>query len=358
MKKALQPTVADLKVKFELPPNIEVIQAPTSIHSIYSGEKIVVFGLLKPKITSDSAPVCSGVTGHATLSGRILDKKITFSMPVDIPPAAQLGRKRLRAPVEYELPLIHQLAAKNILKEWSMSDSTTSSDHSTKSINLSVDSGVVSEHTAFVAVGENSLPVSNVITVFDISATLTNSYCLPSFSGSCAFGSLGQFSHRKGGRVKQTARKSIGGKAPRMAAKKKCAKKPIAKGKRSQQRFKNPGGAPRSTTAPSVKTKAKSLSGLELLVSLQHSSGYWPLKTLCDKILKKCDVEVKCPPKVLPNIWATVIALLLLKKQYTEQKDEWELVAIKAESWLNDQPLPMDITISSIEKKAEKIVKR
>jgi len=314
MKKALQPSVSDLKVKFELPPHIEVTKTPTSIHSIYSGEKIVVYGLLKPKASSESLLTCSGVKGHVTLHGRILGKAINFSLPVDIPPAGLLRRKRLRSPIELAMPLIHQLAAKRILKEWS-NDATTSSDHSTKSISLSLDSGVVSEYTAFVAVGENDLPLSNIITVFDISASTTNPYCLIRPAGPCG--------QRRGTRVKQAARKSTGGMAPRMALPNRVA---------------------------------SSTSGLELLVSLQHSTGYWPLKALCDTILKKGDVQVKCPPNVLPNIWATVIALLLLKEKYSERKNEWELVAFKAELWLNDQPLPVDITISSLQSIADTIV--
>ena len=39
------------------------------------------------------------------------------------------------------------------------------------------------------------------------------------------------------------------------------------------------------------------------------------------------------------DVWATVIALALLASKYTDKKDEWEMIAMKARQWLGSQNL-------------------
>ena len=48
----------------------------------------------------------------------------------------------------------------------------------------------------------------------------------------------------------------------------------------------------------------------------------------------------KYPATALENVWATVLALTLLKERFSSQEQEWELVAMKAEMWLQDQTIP------------------
>ncbi len=60
-------------------------------------------------------------------------------------------------------------------------------------------------------------------------------------------------------------------------------------------------------------------------------------------LVKKPEVESQCPSNVSKEVWATILALAYLELNYSKQKDEWELVAMKAEMWLGSQTLPASL---------------
>lgn len=350
-----------------------------------------MYGILKSK-TSSKNPLRSGVTGTATLAGKVLGNSLSFSVPFEIPPVASIGRKRKRSSItpSFEVPFVHQLAAKTILQSWSSGSSSFIKKHKADCIALSLESSVISEHTAFVAVDEDTcVPLEDAITVFDVNATFTEVEfpARPFWSGlNLPVGGVmrripSSGKRTSGTRVKQTARKSTGGMAPRASiAKKKCGKKKMSKPVRASAAkkcskkkfskaltFPHSCGSklnipPSSSLVPAsslpgpsheVKSSYKSLDGL---ISLQHATGYWDLQSLCAKVLKKRDIDKKCPSGVLPNIWATIIALLMLEGQYAKHKEEWELVAFKAESWLKEQSWPKGVTIQSLRKTAKDLI--
>ena len=62
------------------------------------------------------------------------------------------------------------------------------------------------------------------------------------------------------------------------------------------------------------------------------------------------DLKTKCPVECSSSVellWATMLALVKLETEYAGQKDEWELVAMKAEMWLQAQPLPPQSSLGS-----------
>ena len=83
------------------------------------------------------------------------------------------------------------------------------------------------------------------------------------------------------------------------------------------------------------------VAGLSQLISLQAAEGFWLLNDSLASLTGVSLAELKslCPVGIGENEWATVIALVLLEKQFNSQRDEWELVAMKAEMWLQAQPL-------------------
>ena len=54
-------------------------------------------------------------------------------------------------------------------------------------------------------------------------------------------------------------------------------------------------------------------------------------------------------------VWATVFVLSLLRSKYSSQQEEWELVAMKAETWVKRQTLPPGVSLEDLYKAAEKI---
>ena len=58
----------------------------------------------------------------------------------------------------------------------------------------------------------------------------------------------------------------------------------------------------------------------------------------------KCDCPIECKG-IVATLWATVLILTLLRKKYSSQQDEWELIAMKAKSWMKKQALPSGIIV-------------
>uniref|UniRef100_A0A7N6BH28 von Willebrand factor A domain containing 5A n=1 Tax=Anabas testudineus TaxID=64144 RepID=A0A7N6BH28_ANATE len=77
------------------------------------------------------------------------------------------------------------------------------------------------------------------------------------------------------------------------------------------------------------------------LVSLQKASGCWLLDAALAAALGKTSEEVEKPkPASVGQMWATILALIWLHGFKTDAKEEWELLALKAVSWLQAQNVP------------------
>ncbi|XP_039877536.1 von Willebrand factor A domain-containing protein 5A-like [Simochromis diagramma] len=71
-------------------------------------------------------------------------------------------------------------------------------------------------------------------------------------------------------------------------------------------------------------------------VSLQEASGCWLLDPALAAALGQTNEEVEKskPEKTSSEVWATILALIWLHGFKMDAKDEWELLAMKAASWL------------------------
>ncbi|XP_039454035.1 von Willebrand factor A domain-containing protein 5A-like isoform X2 [Oreochromis aureus] len=78
------------------------------------------------------------------------------------------------------------------------------------------------------------------------------------------------------------------------------------------------------------------------LVSLQEASGCWLLDpALAAALGKTCEkLEKSKPALVTKEVWATILALIWLHGFKMDAKDEWELLAMKAASWIRAQNAP------------------
>ena len=65
-----------------------------------------------------------------------------------------------------------------------------------------------------------------------------------------------------------------------------------------------------------------------------------------------CPIECK---GIAAAVWATVLILTLLRKKYSSQQDEWELIAMKAESWVKKQALPSGVTMQDLYSAAKQV---
>ncbi|KAF1393786.1 hypothetical protein PFLUV_G00019660 [Perca fluviatilis] len=78
------------------------------------------------------------------------------------------------------------------------------------------------------------------------------------------------------------------------------------------------------------------------LVSLQKASGCWVLDPALAAALGKTSEEVEKPKPASVNqeVWATILALIWLHGFKMDAQEEWELLAMKAVSWLHAQNAP------------------
>ena len=102
-------------------------------------------------------------------------------------------------------------------------------------------------------------------------------------------------------------------------------------------------------------------AGITDLIAAQQINGSWALNSAFAQLVGKSlsHLESACPIEckgASANVWATVLAVSLLRARYSSQQDEWELIAMKAESWLKKQSLPSGCTLDQLVQAAKKII--
>ena len=151
--------MTDVELKLSVPPGIEVFQAPSKIPPVFNGEKLVLYGWLKGG-AGKSSPGC------AVLRGKMLGSPVEHC--VDF----QLGESSL-SPTD--IPVVHQLASNSLIPDWQDGNGLSGKSNKEKTsaiIKLSVESSVVSSHTAYTAVDEDQdKPIEGAIKMWDLTAT-------------------------------------------------------------------------------------------------------------------------------------------------------------------------------------------
>ena len=399
-----------MEVDFQLTSGFKAFQAPAKIPTIFKGDKIVVYGIFKSKATSD-APLEAGLTGTATIKGQILDSPITDSIMFEVPPPPTAGEKEGGSLTGFEIPVVHHLAAKSLLSDWSnglgWSATALTDERKQEMIKLSIESSVVSEHTAFVAYDvDQSQPIKGAMQVWDLTASMAEQsvyHQLSSFGGGGGGRGGAMMKARSAPMKKMKSKKGTftsGPPPPPPGGARFCSAglppsapmlmgsgpppppmamscpppppmalsglQPVLKGRSGPPELARDCAAAPPPAAMQFQTRSafrmqaavKPSSGetdaLTLLVSLQQAAGYWSLKAVADKIIKKKGA-MDPPQGVSTEVWATILALIFLEVRCAAQKDEWELIAMKAEAWLATQTFS-EITLPSLQEKAKEIL--
>ena len=395
LKRALQPSVTDLKVEFKVPKQYEVTQSPSKPPTIFNGDKVVIYGIFKHKSKSKPGQQ-QELGGHVILKGRILEQPLEYSIPFEIPKCDPQPSED-----SFTLPIVHQLAAKSLIQDWQNGEGLQgfSADKRKKGIiDLSTEASVVSVHTAFVAVDEEQdKPIEGAIKTWDITAAMAEQEgshffgmmpCMLSAQGVCSFSSMG------GGRsgavlsAPPLPPAALGAPPPppgasferslpqsvrmfEMAADSECVSFRRAKTNSSTQVtssqaklkfdrnvFEELSPSQSHPALPKLKLSSTS-DNYTVLISLQQAEGSWQLNsTLASALTKPLkELESSCPVPYEGNIrvmWATILALAFLETVCAAQQDEWELVAFKAEMWLQGQSLPSGVDMNALKEAAKK----
>ena len=411
LKRALQPAITDVSVLFQVPKEYEVLQSPHNLPPIFNGEKLVVYAVLKSKGQSKKTD-CTAV-----LKGNMLGEKQEHKVPFTLDSSAP-------AP---SLPIVHHLAAKALIADWE-------SEYKEKKsiIDLSIESSVISSHTAFIAIDEESSePVSGAMKTYDIRAmllqqllsqmsvvTMSMSAAMPlskmrrsrnapkaksadssarvlsakssmpasaeqwegmaslgmplrpSFGGGGAGGPPPPpLSRGAGGPPPPPLSRGVGGPPPPPLSRGAGGPPPppLSRGVGGPPPP-PPLGAPvpmrmhqYSASHSSIAvTDRVSTDPLTSLITAQQVNGSWALNASLAQLTEKSlqDLKSACPIEMkeeVAGVWATVLAVSLLRARYSSQQDEWELIAMKAESWLKKQSLPPGCTLEQLFQAAQKL---
>ncbi|XP_031150778.1 von Willebrand factor A domain-containing protein 5A-like isoform X1 [Sander lucioperca] len=286
---ALQPAVVDISVKWDLPKGVSVTALSPPITALFQGQRSLVYGQLTGK-SSEAAEGC--VTVKYSLAGHPSQNQVHFSLT----PAEDTGL------------LVHRLAARTLIRSLEMEERERGREQEEgvkkKVVELSVQSGVSSAFTAFIAVnkGDGEVIQGNLVRR-NVPTPRMMACRMPMMAMANSFPSCppGMMACSMGRSVRS------------------CP--PVSESCLPKQPPRDP---------------------LLQLVSLQKASGCWVLDPALAAALGKTseEVEKSKPASVNQEVWATILALIWLHGFKMDAQEEWELLAMKAVSWLRAQNAP------------------
>ena len=347
LKKALQPAVTETEVKFSLPGDFTIQVAPENVPRIFVGERAMVFGILTHSSTKELPKLTQG---SVYLSGNLLGAKIEHELKLEISTTV--------AKDEQQVTTIHHLAGKRLIKE--MESSVDKDEQRQAIIKLSLDSNVISSLTGFIAIDkETKEPVKGSMQTWDVMSPIEGNLFMGML---CSAAPIDRCSAPARARLHRRSRdlpvsKLLGGillkKSKPAATRSACIAPRVRAMPRSGSDFNK--YEHMKQTLENAKSNDKSV------IDLQLASGAWSLSSELAAFIgmKKDDIKASCPVPCQGNmeiIWATIIALVYLENKQSDLKDEWELVAAKAQSWIAKQSLPEGCSIEILHEKAVKVV--
>uniref|UniRef100_A0A8C9Y862 von Willebrand factor A domain containing 5A n=1 Tax=Sander lucioperca TaxID=283035 RepID=A0A8C9Y862_SANLU len=298
---ALQPAVVDISVKWDLPKGVSVTALSPPITALFQGQRSLVYAQLTGK--SLAAEGC--VTVKYSLAGHPTQNQLHFSLK----PAEDTGIT------------VHRLGARSLIRSLEMEERERGGERDgevkKKVVELSVQSGVSSAFTAFIAVNKgNGEAIQGPLVRRNVPTPRLWGGCGPPQSikmmqGPMVFGGM-----------QSNMRMARGACAPVAKQRMMCDSPPMFQ-----------------CNSISIEHKQPPRDPLLQLVSLQKASGCWVLDPALAAALGKTSEEVEKPKPALVNqeVWATIVALIWLHGFKMDAQEEWELLAMKAVSWLRAQ---------------------
>uniref|UniRef100_A0A8C1Y7A1 von Willebrand factor A domain-containing protein 5A-like n=1 Tax=Cyprinus carpio TaxID=7962 RepID=A0A8C1Y7A1_CYPCA len=285
---ALQPAVDDISVDWTVPEGVMVDMLSPPISALFQGQRALIYAQIKGQSSGETE-------GAVTVKYRLKDQPVTNQLQFTLKPKEDTGLT------------IHRLAARSVIRSLELQEQAgrASGVENIRSriVELSVQAGVSSVHTAFISVNKDSKQtVKGPLLQRRVPTGLM-------FGGSAAYGAPMPINCIVFG-----APMNMCG----MAA-------PGALGSARRAR-------------PPVEPEPR-MDPLLRLVSLQKAAGCWELNAALADVFGKTEDEVTNhrPAQVDGSVWATVLALIWLRAYKLDQRVEWQFVAMKAASWVRSQ---------------------
>ncbi|XP_077334256.1 von Willebrand factor A domain-containing protein 5A-like isoform X1 [Lithobates pipiens] len=301
LKCSLQPTVKDISLTWTLPSGVEATVLSKVPTAIFQGQRSIVYAQLKGKVC-EPREVENEADGEVCLQYKFKDEMI---------------KNNLRFPLNVqnvERPTIHRLASKALISELEQGTESQSEDVKKKILETSLQSGVVSSLTAYVAVNKDTKTrVEGPPMRRDVPAP-----ALMIRHPACHVGYLScSVSIPKSKKRKTIALSS--GRPPAMF------------------RSANEERAVRDSLELCLPPAVPETPALVRLISLQNADGSWNLTPQISAVLGISETDIKTgnpDQNVEVSVWVTVLAVIWLHTTCVDQREEWELLEGKAVSWV------------------------
>ncbi|XP_031695219.1 von Willebrand factor A domain-containing protein 5A-like isoform X3 [Anarrhichthys ocellatus] len=344
---ALQPAVVDISVTWDLPKGVSVTALSPPITALFQGQRSLVYA----QLTGQSSEASEGcVTVKYSLAGHPSQNQLHFSLR----PAEDTGLT------------VHRLAARTLIRSLEMEERECEEEEDgevkkKKVVELSVQSGVSSAFTAFIAVNKgNSEAIQGPLVRRNVPTPMMMAWGMPQNLSCCAPVRNTCKSREKGGASRNVfsnlKKKLVASMKPQKNSLEShgvshcyASLKPMSlSSERDESEECDYDDSMYMGTGFKIKPHPCSLTGLPKqpprdpllqLVSLQKASGCWVLDPDLAAALGKTSEEVEKPKPASVNqdVWATILALTWLHGFKMDAQEEWELLAMKAVSWLRAQ---------------------
>ena len=369
----MQPAITGVSLTYDLPAGICVKQIPNSLPPIFDGDKFVTYAMFynvqdQPMKTIEGIAKLHGFLGDQEISHLVSFKFESNSSQTNLLP-------------------VHHLAAKALITE--MEDEKKPKEDIVK---LSIEAGVISNETAFIAVDEDTCtPVKASLASYDImSENIQNIKVLMSANIDSVLTRCDKLDHLSdhlsdlGGHSAmfyKASKKSSGGFFSNLgsavssligsfSSRSSRVEKPEQEFRSTSRGRRSHSPSPESTTSDKERTSSpgenrKSVNVIPVnnndpssLIILQQANGSWILDDTLAIVLDKSLVSIQdsCPPECDVNVWVTVLAVIAFRIWFPSQQDEWELVVKKAEGWLKTQKLPDEMSSNDLYQIAEQFL--
>uniref|UniRef100_A0A8C2ALW6 Uncharacterized protein n=1 Tax=Cyprinus carpio TaxID=7962 RepID=A0A8C2ALW6_CYPCA len=276
---ALQPAVLNISVDWTLPDDVTVDTLSPPINVLFQGQRTLIYAQLKGESSG-------GSEGTVTVKYSLKDQPVTNQLHFCLKPTEETQLS------------IHRLAARTLIRSLEQEERSGAADVEgirSRMVELSVQAGVSSVHTAFIAVNKDSRQTVK-------GPLLQRGVCIQNF-------------FRRG------------------------SKNPVL--------CSMPAPIETPTHLHHEQAEGEYIlsyfiflkDSLLQLVSLQKASGCWDLDATLADVFGKTEDELtnQKPAQVDGSVWATLLALIWLYGCKIEQQVEWQFVAMKAASWIGSQ---------------------
>ncbi|XP_013766298.1 von Willebrand factor A domain-containing protein 5A-like isoform X3 [Pundamilia nyererei] len=316
---ALQLAVVDISVTWDLPKEVSVTVLSPPITALFPGQRSLIYAQLSGQ-SSEAAEGC--VTVKYSLAGHPSENQLHFSLR----PAEDTGLT------------VHKLGARTLIHSLEEGEHRGWQDTKVKEkvVQLSVQSGISSSLTAFIAVfNNNGEAIQGPLLHKNI---LKHDYVDCTLSPYQDYEDLQEPSVLTMGYMyaDQESYDYVG-----------CTLNPYQNCEGYMDADQESGdymdcALPLDQDYETSVSEQQTRDPLLQLVSLQEATGKWLLDPALPTALGKTNEEVEKSKPVLANkeIWATILALIWLHGLKMDSKNEWDLLAMKAASWLRAQNAP------------------